>query len=427
MTKTTPKPTPLWVDKKPTYSIKLRLDRPKGKEFPVIMKFSFKGIPKKIDLKRTIEKTYWTGKAGNWISYKHPYAEDLNFFFMQKRLQAKGFIERNLAKRGGFYYSEFRKEIQSPSVSNMSAIDNSTLHQNNNKKLLSWSNYHQLFIKKMKVLVVPTRIRHFNSYCNKLLQFDKTIQIDRITVDFLNNYKYHLLHTVGNNINTTSKSLAYIRQVLNQAINDRLIEIEKSPFKQGYQLNWKRPKPVFLNFEEVAKLEKLYNSKILVDKLQNVLQYFLFSVYTGMDFGDIRQFCYKDIEKFKGQYIVNRSRSKEEQFYIVRLNEKATHLITKLKSLDSMNKTEISELVFRVISNSNTNKYLEKIMSAAHINKPITFHKARHTFATLSHALGVPKQMIQHALGHSNSRMTDQYTHIEINKFLTAFQSWDKL
>ena len=85
-------------------------------------------------------------------------------------------------------------------------------------------------------------------------------------------------------------------------------------------------------------------------------------------------------------------------------------LTDKAKSLIETGKP--NEKVFDTISNQKTNKNLKQIMNQTGITKNISFHCARHTFATISLTLGIPIEVVQKLLGHKNIRDTLIYAKI---------------
>ena len=159
----------------------------------------------------------------------------------------------------------------------------------------------------------------------------------------------------------------------------------------------------------------------LEERLQNVLQYFLFACYTGMDLTDLGNFHFCDIENFRDWKTINRRRKKTDDPYYVPIIEQANKLLPEqeLKKKD--------DKVFRIISGQKTNSYLKEILELARIHKDISFHKARHTFATLSANLGIPEHLIQHSMGHTDPRMTRQYTHVVTSSLFNEFKKWDEI
>ena len=69
-----------------------------------------------------------------------------------------------------------------------------------------------------------------------------------------------------------------------------------------------------------------------------------------------------------------------------------------------------------ILSNQKTNAYLKEIADLCGIEKNLTFHVARHTFATMSLSKGVPMESVSKMLGHTNIRTTQIYARITNKK-----------
>ncbi len=72
--------------------------------------------------------------------------------------------------------------------------------------------------------------------------------------------------------------------------------------------------------------------------------------------------------------------------------------------------------VFPMMSNQRINSYLKEIADLCGIKKNLTFHMARHTFATMSISKGVPMESVSKMLGHTNIRITQIYARITNKK-----------
>ena len=68
------------------------------------------------------------------------------------------------------------------------------------------------------------------------------------------------------------------------------------------------------------------------------------------------------------------------------------------------------------MTNQKTNSYLKEIADLCGIKKKLTFHLARHTFATMSLSKGVPIESVSKMLGHTNIRTTQIYARITNKK-----------
>ena len=95
------------------------------------------------------------------------------------------------------------------------------------------------------------------------------------------------------------------------------------------------------------------------------------------------------------------------------------------KAIELLENKEPEMFVFRVFANQVTNRYLKEIMNEAKINKKISFHCARHTFATIGIELGIPIEIISDLLGHSDLKTTKIYSKILDYKKVEYMKKWD--
>ena len=178
-------------------------------------------------------------------------------------------------------------------------------------------------------------------------------------------YAVHLKKVKQNDLNTIWEPLCHICLMMHEAVKHELIG--RTPFST-YKLKYVDKQRNHLSYQELDRLYRLYESDTLKASWQNVLQYFLFSCYTGLDYGDISTLKYNDFSYEHGRFFVDRCRAKNGYHYIVPVAEKAAALIDMNQAGSGS-----QELVFRAISNQRTNSYLKKIMSVVNIQKTISY------------------------------------------------------
>jgi len=84
-----------------------------------------------------------------------------------------------------------------------------------------------------------------------------------------------------------------------------------------------------------------------------------------------------------------------------------------------------NQTVFHVLSNQPTNRYLKQVMNTVGITKKISFHCARHTFATLSKSQGIDYDVISKILGHTDIKTTKIYTKYERDYLSREMEKWN--
>ena len=99
--------------------------------------------------------------------------------------------------------------------------------------------------------------------------------------------------------------------------------------------------------------------------------------------------------------------------------DKAVKLIGEREGFDAQN-------VFRAPSNQVANRFLKEIATAAEIDKTVTFHVSRHTFATHSITLGIPIEVVSKLLGHTSLKNTMIYAKVVDSAKITYMDLWNR-
>ncbi|MCL1665453.1 site-specific integrase [Elizabethkingia ursingii] len=252
----------------------------------------------------------------------------------------------------------------------------------------------------------------YKSQISKMLKFKKEILFSDINEKFINDYRQYMVNTLSNNENTASKSLRVLRTFVN--ISMRFGYIKTNPF-QYTSIKKVDGKRDFLTISELNKLTDYYSKDNFNQSIEkDILGYFLFACYTGLRYSDLKTFSADSIidnsihlRMHKTGYLVNIPLSKKAKKFIP-----ATPFNSKC--------------VFRIYCNKVTNRVLKKIGIELELNKKLTCHVARHTFATVSISLGIPIEVVSKLLGHTSIRTTQVYAKIVDTVKIKEMQKWDK-
>jgi len=285
----------------------------------------------------------------------------------------------------------------------------------NNLSRESFHSYAKQYIKR-NIEFSKETIRTYNSQLSKLDQFipqsQQTFQ-EINNLDFIEAYKKYMIEELGNKLNTYSKSLAFIRTVLNDAKKNSIIS--KTVFDK-IKIKRERGNRHFLTMDEIDKLSKYYHSKTIIKKHKNVLQYFLFSCFCGLRFTDIKNLRFEHIKKHT---ILNKDKRPVEQLFIDLKMHKTKLMvlipvIERAATLIDLKDSSPVQFVFHVLSNQKTNKFLKQILIKLEIDQAerVSYHSSRHTFATHAIRMGMPIKSVSLALGHTAVRTTEIYTHL---------------
>jgi site-specific recombinase XerD len=284
----------------------------------------------------------------------------------------------------------------------------------NSKTLLELLEYHN---RKIENTLAPGTIRNFGiteNYINKFLQQKlKTtdINLNRLNYKFISDLEMYLVnyypkgHPKAMSHNTVMKHLQRLRKIVNLAY--QLEWIEKDPFIR-WKPTFEQKQREFLSANELSNLET-YNFRI--DRLDRVRDLFVFSCYTGISYSDIMALTDKNlIVGVDGNTWISTQRLKTKTSVRIPLLHPAKEILTKYEDHPV---TTVSGTLLPKITNEKTNLYLKEIADAVGIKKNLTFHMARHTFATtVTLSNGVPIETVSKLLGHTKLATTQIYARV---------------
>lgn len=165
----------------------------------------------------------------------------------------------------------------------------------------------------------------------------------------------------------------------------------------------------YLTTDEIARIQtKEFESQ----RLERVRDIFLFSCYTGLAYIDVYNLSEEHLKEWAdGSMWICFKRQKTKVPFNVRLLDIPLQILKKYESLRTGRK------LLPVPTNQKCNEYLKEIAEVCEIHKDITFHVARHTFATtITLENGVPIETVSKMLGHTNVRTTQIYARITDQK-----------
>lgn len=240
----------------------------------------------------------------------------------------------------------------------------------------------------------------------------KDIACGKIDLEFIENLEVYLKTTGKCAHNTTMKHIQTFKTIYKVAIAHGWTD--KDPF-QKYKISLREVVRDYLTEKE---LHQLINTDLPPNKLANVRDLFLFSCFTGLAYIDLYNLSVKNIYKENGKYWIRTRRQKTNVKSNIPLLDIPLKLV--LKSKPDFENAEPNDKIFRVISNQKANVYLKELAEICSIKKCLTFHIARHTFATtITLNNGVPIESVAAMLGHKHITTTQHYAKL-LDKKLEA-------
>lgn len=228
-----------------------------------------------------------------------------------------------------------------------------------------------------------------------------------LTSDFIREFDFFLRIDKECTHNTVWVYTMPVLSLIDVAIKKGLIK--DNPFDE-YKISMEETDRSYLLKEDVQKLMLLALSK---PRYELVRDLFIFSCFTGLSFVDIKKLKWSNIQSFFDghQWIISR-RKKSDVASNVRLMEIPKHIIEKYRGVTR------NDFIFPVPSNPTCNRHVNKLIAEAGIitEQKVTFHTARHTFATMFMTEGIPLESLSKMMGHKNISTTQIYAKITSQK-----------
>lgn len=249
-----------------------------------------------------------------------------------------------------------------------------------------------------------TAKKHLSSFVLSKYKLND-LPVRNVDNKFVDSFENYLKTNKKCNHNSTVKYVTNLKKIIRIAFaNDW---ISKDPF-----YNRKiRIKPVNREFLSEEDIQKMIKKELYTPRLDQVRDIFIFCCFTGLAYADVKKLSKNDIViGIDGERWIKTSRTKTDTRSNIPILPTAEVIIEKYS-----NHYEIlnCDKVLPVLSNQKMNAYLKEIADLCGITKNLTFHLARHTFATtVTLTNGVPIESVSKMLGHKSLRTTQHYAKI---------------
>lgn len=223
------------------------------------------------------------------------------------------------------------------------------------------------------------------------------IPLKQLDYNFIKRFEEHLLAWNLKPI-TINKIIQRLRQIVGYAV--KCGYIQRDPFADYKPLKEKK-RLVYLTPEELQKLENYHFSQRRLEQVKNI---YLFSVYTGLAYNEASQLQRKHlITGMDGKPWIEMVRQKTGREFAIPLLPQAAELLRILAP------GEGDGFLLPRISNQKINSYLKEIGEIIGIDKRLTHHTARKTFATTVLLYNdVPIEIVSKLLGHADIAVTQR-------------------
>ena len=361
-------------------------------------------------------------------------------YYNPKTKRIKEIKELSDAKRNNLYLKEKENEIEQIIIDlerkKHPITFTNILNVYSNKEVSgSFIKFARNRLENERNLLKPNTYKSHKWAIDKLERFHPNVTIYEIDEDWLDNYRNLLIEKLENKQNTVYNSFSMIRKYITLAHKKSILKV--NPFN-NFSFEKENIQKNYLTLEELDKLHDYYTKKYLLnitrdddrgktyltgEKYQVTLQHILISCYSGLRLSDLKKLRFKHIENGMIILPMGKSRIGKEKILRIPLTERL------LSVLDiSGDKKPIDNIYQGFVRNStDINPMLRFIMKEVGIDKYLTFHSTRHTFAVSALTLGMSIETVSDIMGHSDLKTTQIYAKIIDDKRIEEMSKWNKL
>ncbi|QJD96153.1 site-specific integrase [Mucilaginibacter robiniae] len=370
---------------------------------PIYARITVNGKRIEISVKRSIEESHWNPVKGMAKGSREEVSK-LNKYLDQFKA---GIIEsyQQLLLQKKFITVEILKE----------KVTGGDQAEFTLCKLMEYHNAEQANVLE------PGTMKNYNTTQKYIKEFIKERfkasdkYLSELSYKFITDFEYYLRNRTPEkgqkplNNNGLMKHIERFCKMINLAV--KLEWIDRNPF-HAYQLKFDKVEREYLTKDELARIEKKHFNIV---RLQVVQDLFIFSCYTGLAYIDVFNLTPDNLVNISENKIwIMTSRQKTNEPVKIPLLPKALAIIQKYKGHPQ---ALAQGKVLPTLSNQKLNSYLKEIADTCGITKPLTFHIARHTFATtVTLTNGVPIETVSKLLGHSKLSTTQIYAKVVESK-----------
>src|SRR5690554_2560224 len=359
---------------------------------PILCRITYQGYRKNFSTGLFINPKHWDNKQqkvkppseGNTFTNTQLslIKQEINQAFLFLQVQQHHFDAEDI-------YLKYKGEDIKPSKTLLEVFE---LHNSKMKKLVGTEYTSSTYSKFTEA---KKHIENFLYYQYK----KRNILLEKIELKFLQDFDFYLKTQKNFKQITINKSIQRVRKIIKLALAEGYLT--KDPFLLH------RPKKVvnkltYLTSEELTLLEK---HKFSQTRLQQIADMFIFCCYTGLAYNEMANLKPEHIVKgFDGSNWIKMVRQKTQREISIPLLPKSANIIEKYQEYNN------SKYLLPVVSNQKFNSYLKEIADIVGINKNLTHHIARKTFATTVLLYNdVPMEIVSELLGHSKITVTQEH------------------
>lgn len=289
-----------------------------------------------------------------------------------------------------------------------------SIYLGKDKVKVTFLEFYNEYLKELQVQVGTVKTKAtYQKYSRTKSHFENFIQYKyrrkdimpkELTAQVVSDFEIYLRTVANLKLNTSTKTLKFFKTVVIDAKKKDLIAHD--PFME-HHFQTEYVDRGFLTDEEIRRIME---KEFATNRLEAVRDIFIFSCFCGLAYIDVANLTQDNIVSLDGKKWIMTKRQKTNVPSNILLLDIPLMIIDKYKGKTTKGK------LLPILSNQKMNSYLKEIADLCGIKKNLTFHLARHTFATMTLSKGVPIESVSKMLGHTNIKTTQIYARITNKK-----------
>lgn len=363
---------------------------------PLFLRITVDSKRAELSLKRKIKVKDWC-PISNRVIGKDPKADEINYHLDDLKVRIRR-IQAEYVSQGQPYSAV--------------TIKNKLLNKGSKiKTVLSIYDEHNEHMQSLLGVeyTYSTYRRHVRTR-NHLEKFifqaygGKDLFITNVDLKFVTGFEHYLKLGKAGSHNTIVKYVTNFKKIVRIALANNWMKT--NPFYH-WKARWKK------TYREVLtemELRLLIEKEFKFNRLERTRDVFVFCCFTGLAYIDVKNLEEENIHSIGNKKWIRILRTKTKVESTIPLLPIAEAILDKYR-ISSIG--QVGERLLPVLSNQKMNQYLKEISKLCHINKRMTFHLSRHTFATtVTLSNGVPIESVSKMLGHQSMRTTQIYAKV---------------
>ncbi len=364
---------------------------------PIYIRITVNSKRAEFSVKRKVQPKNWCSIRGR-VKGSSSKAKSLNHFIDELEAKAFNIHAKLMTKKKPFDAELIKRKLLNIEEAHKTLLQIYDEHNDQIKELIGIDYSYGAYRRHIR-----TR-NHLNNFIIQEYKSEDYF-VKEIGLKFINRFHHYLITKKIGNQNTTTKYVVNFKKIMRIAFANNWVH--KDPFFH-WKAKWKKvEREVLTELELRIMMEKEFKIK----RLEQVRDIFVFCCFTGLAYIDVQKLSENHvILKMNGSRWIKINRSKTDSRSTIPLLPAAEEIIKKYANHPI---TLQNGLLLPVISNQRTNAYLKEIADACNIEKHLTFHLARHTFATtVTLANGIPIESVSKMLGHQSLKTTQIYAKV---------------